>query len=396
MSKSRHFIGQPSYSQLLKFIDRQKISQIVRKGGYDRYTKRLDSYCHLVTMLFAVLQRYDSLREVVAGLLSNSNKLSHLGISYCIRRSTFADANRRRNSKFFEQVYYSLYTRYASFLSDSRTRKNLYIMDSTTISLFSSILKGAGRNPKQGKKKGGIKAHTIIKADTNVPQLVRFTSAATHDHVLLKYVNLPKGSIITFDKGYVDYAQYERLSKSDISYVTKLKSNALFEGVEELDIPDTADNGILKDEIIILRKGDIEHQSRRIAYWDESKDKLLVFLTNNVELSAEDIIEIYRRRWQIETLFKQLKQNFPLKYFFGDNVNAIEIQIWVTMIANLLITLVQRSIKRPWAFSNIATTIRVILMSYIDIFSFFEDPEKDWLLTIENREKEPQLELLFR
>lgn len=387
MSKSTHFIGQPSYKQLLNFIDRAEIAKIVHKDGYDRYVKRFDSYTHLVTLLYAVLQRYDSLREIVVGLLSNATRLRHLGLDYCIKRSTFSDASKRRSSKFFADVYSSLYRQYAPFLSDSRTdkatRRKIYIMDSTTITLFSNILKGAGRNPKLGKKKGGIKAHTIISSDENIPQLVRFTSSATHDHVLLKYLSLPKGSIVTFDKAYVDYIQYERFSNNQITYVTKLKNNAIYEGVDEIDIPDNADTGIIKDEVIVLRKKDIEHRSRRIAYWDDNKGKLYIYLTNNFDYTAEEIIEIYARRWQIETLFKQLKQNFPLKYFFGDTVNAIESQIWVVMIANLLITLVQRMVKRKWAFSNITTIIRLVMMNYIDIFSFLEKPEKDWLHIVE-------------
>lgn len=353
----------------------------------------------MVTLLYAVIQRYDSLREIVVGLLSNATRLQYLGINYCIKRSTFSDASSRRSSQFFAQVYSCLYSQYASFLSDSqkidKRKHKLYIMDSTTITLFSNILKGAGRNPKLGKKKGGIKAHTVICSDEDVPRLVRFTSAATHDHVLLKELQLPKGSIVTFDRGYVDYTQYQRLSLSEINYVTKLKINAKYEGIQEIDIPDQMDAGIIKDECIILRKKDLEHRCRRIAYWDEPKKKLYIFLTNSFEMDAEQVVDTYRRRWQIETLFKQLKQNFPLKYFYGDSVNAIESQIWVVMIANLLITLLQRNIKRKWAFSNIVTVVPLVMMSYINLYSFLEKPEKDWIRIIETPPLKPIKQTLF-
>lgn len=396
MSKSTHFLGQPSYLQLIKLLNRSKIDYLIRKNGYDRYTKKFDAYTHLITFLYAVLSRYDSIRELVVGLLSNATRLHHLGISYCVKRSTFSFANLTRSSKFFAQVYAMLYAQYSPFLLDSRKSKGrLYIMDSTTITLFTNILKGAGRNPIKGKKKGGIKVHTIIASDENVPQFLRFTSAATHDHILLKQVELPEGSIITFDKGYVDYVQYERLSQARITYVTKLKKNARYDGLEEIDIPDEADFGIIKDELIVLRKGDLEHRCRRIAYWDESKEKLIVFLSNNLELTAEDIVDIYRRRWQIETLFKQLKQNFGLKYFYGDSVNAIESQIWVVMIANLLLTVVQRRLCRTWSFSNLATIVRLVLMNYIDLFSFLENPENDWLEIIEKPPEKVQVATLF-
>lgn len=264
-------------------------------------------------------------------------------------------------------------------------------MDSTTISLFKEILKGVGRNPKEGKKKGGIKAHTIIKADENVPCLIRYTSAARHDHTLLKEVDLSKGSILTFDKGYVDYARYQEFSEAEIWYVTRLKSNALYQATEALEIPDNADPGVLKDEIIDLRYGNNEektHQARRIAYWDDENNRLLEFLTNNMEMPAENIALIYKKRWKIELLFKQLKQNFPLKYFLGDNVNAIEIQIWAAMLANLLITLVKSRVQRNWAFSNMVSIIRQQLMDYINIYKFLEDPEKSWNAIIaENKSK---------
>ena len=264
-------------------------------------------------------------------------------------------------------------------------------MDSTTISLFKEILKGVGRNSKEGKKKGGIKAHTIIKADENVPCLIRYTSAARHDHTLLKEVDLSKGSILTFDKGYVDYARYQEFSEAEIWYVTRLKSNALYQAGEEFEIPDDADPGVLKDEVIDLKYGNNKektHQARRIAYWDDENKRLLEFLTNNMEMPAENIALIYKKRWKIELLFKQLKQNFPLKYFLGDNVNAIEIQIWAAMLANLLITLVKSMVQRNWAFSNMVSIIRQQLMDYINIYKFLEDPEKSWNAIIaENKSK---------
>lgn len=402
MGKSIHLIGQPIYLQIIKLLDRSNISQIIRQGGYDRYTKQFDSYTHLITYLYAVLSKYDSIREIIAGLLSNATKLGHLGIKYCVRRSTFAYANNNRSSKFFGEVYQSLYQQYASFLLDSRDNKKrrLYIMDSTTISLFSNILKGAGRNPIKGKKKGGIKVHTIIASEENVPHFIRFTSAATNDHVLLKDVDIPEGSFIVFDRGYVNYRAYEQFTQQNITYVTKLKKNTVFEGVEEIDIPDDSDTGIIKDEIIVLRKNAtkelplLEHKCRRIAYWDDEKGKLIEFLSNNTELAAEEIIEIYKRRWQIETLFKQLKQNFQLRYFYGDSVNAIESQIWVVMIANLLLSVLQKKVKQPWSFSNLATIVRIILMNYYDLYSFLEKPEQDWKNILEI-EPPPKMASLF-
>jgi hypothetical protein len=386
MGKSKNFSGQPIFNQLIKFIDKGEIKQIAKKHGAERYVKKFGTYNHVVVMLFVAMEGYHSIREVVLGLLANAHKLSHLGLAYVVRRSTFSEANLRRSSKVFGDIYMSVYKKHASGLADSRLGdadlKRLYVMDSTTISLFKDILKGVGRNPKEGRKKGGIKAHTIIKAGENVPCLVRYSEAVRHDHVFLTEVlNLAKGSIVTFDKGYVDYAQYQALTGKGIWYVTRLKDNAVFEAQEEFDIPEGADSGVLKDEEIVLSYGENKkekHRARRIAYWDSENGRLFVFLTNNFDLTAEKVALIYKKRWQIELLFKQLKQNFPLKYFLGDNENAIEIQIWAAMLANLLITLVKSRVKRSWAFSNLVSIIRQQLMNYINIYGFLEDPEGSW------------------
>jgi len=169
MSKSTNFTGQPILNQLIMYIDKGSIRKIAAKHQADRYVKKFITYNHLVVMLFIAFEGFHSIREAILGLLANAHKLSHLGLSYVIKRSTFSDANKRRSSKVFGEIYMSVYRKHASFLSDSRLSDNdmkrLYIMDSTTITLFKDILKGVGRNPKEGKKKGGIKAHTIIKAE---------------------------------------------------------------------------------------------------------------------------------------------------------------------------------------------------------------------------------------
>jgi hypothetical protein len=386
MGKSTNFSGQPIFNQLIKFIDKSEIRKIAKQHKAERYVKKFSTYNHVIVMLFVALEGFHSIREAVLGLLANSHKLSHLGLSYLVRRSTFSEANQRRSSKVFGDIYMSVYRNHVSDLADSRLSdadlRRLYIMDSTTISLFKDILKGVGRNPKEGRKKGGIKAHTIIKASENVPCLIRFSEAVRHDHQFLKEIFiLVAGSIITFDKGYVDYAQYEAFTKSLIWYVTRLKDNAIYQARKEFDIPDDAHSCVLKDEEIILYYGEKkkeEHRSRRIAYWDSENERLFEFITNNFEFSAEKIALIYKKRWQIELLFKQLKQNFPLKYFLGDNENAIEIQIWTAMLANLLITLVRSRLKRNWAFSNLVSIIRQQLMNYINIYFFLEDPEGSW------------------
>ena len=408
MNKGTHFIGQPIYGQLINLLDRQRILSISREKGGERYVKHFDAWQHLVIMLYAVVKRFDSLREITDSMFPEARKLAHLGVSLMPRRSTLSDANARRPEAIFEAVYRDLYATYCGELSaDSRRRQNpkwlgrLQIIDSTTISLFSDLLfKGVGRNPKTGKKKGGIKVHTNIHANEGVPSDVRFTSAATHDSFMLKPTDYAEGDILAIDRAYIDYAKFEELTERGVVYVTKMKKNLAY--VVEDDTMLMAPDGRMEcriQHVTFTKKAkgdDIVHHARIITYVDvkKTKVKLVQLLTNDMDMDAEDIVAIYKKRWEIELLFKQLKQNFPLRYFYGESANAIKIQIWVTLIANLLLMVVQKRVKRTWSFSGLATVLRIMLMYYVNLYTFLEEPEKDWAKLLREQEiPPPQLSL---
>lgn len=182
MSKSTHFFGQPVFGQLIKSLKRDKILELSRKCGGERYVKSFDGWHHLVSMLYAVIMRFDSLREIETSMLAEARKLTHIGLKKVPKRSTLSDANKRRPHTFFESVYRYLYQKNKDILlTDSRSKstpewmKLLIIIDSTTISLFSNLIfKGCGRNPKFGKKKGGLKANSILDAMSGVIQRCTF------------------------------------------------------------------------------------------------------------------------------------------------------------------------------------------------------------------------------
>lgn len=408
MGKSSHFSGQPLYGQVIKLLDKSKILEISREKGGERYTKRFDMWVHLVVMLYAVIMRFDSLREITASLLAEARKLGHLGITFKIGKSTLADANKRRSESIFEEIYRHLYDTYRHRLSsDSRSHKTpkwmkrLQIIDSTTITLFSNILfKGVGRHPKTGKKKGGIKVHTVIHANEGVPSDIKFTSAATNDSFMLKPSSLSKGDIMAMDRAYIDYEKFEQLTQRGVIYVTKMKKSLKFtvqsdvmwqnaDGFMEVRVQLVTFTKLKKDGETII------HHARIITYADVKKHKLISLLTNDMESDPDEIIAIYRQRWEIELLFKQMKQNFPLKYFYGESANAIKIQIWVTLIANLLLMVMQRGLTRSWSFSGLATMVRINLMYYVDFYSLFNHPEKDWESILESASGEPPLPSLF-
>ena len=410
MSKGTHFIGQPMFGQLISLLDKSKILKFSREKDGERYVKHFNAWQHMAIMLYAVIKRFDSLREITDSMFPEARKLSHLGINMMPRRSTLSDANARRSESIFEATYRDLYATYKDELSsDSRKHKTpqwmerLQIIDSTTITLFSNLLfKGIGRNPKSGKKKGGIKVHANIHANEGVPSDIKFTSAATNDSFMLKPANYTSGDILAFDRAYIDYAKFEELTRNGVIYVTKMKKNLVY-AISDDTMYMTSDGKMsYRVQYVTFTKcvkdgEDIVHKARIITYVDikKTRAKLISLLTNDMEMPIEEIVEIYRKRWEIELLFKQHKQNFPLRYFYGESSNAIKIQIWVTLIANLLIMVLQKRIKRPWSFSGLATMVRIMLMHYVNCYTFFEEPEKDWLAILKSNESAPPEPMLF-
>ena len=403
MGKSTHFFGQPVYGQLIKSLDREKIVAMSRKIGGERYVKSFDGYVHLLTMLFAVIMRFDSLREIEAAMTAEGRKLHHLGIDKVPKRSTLSDANARRSEKFFEEVYRELYeTNKSKLSSDSRRNgteswiKDLRIIDSTTISLFSNVIfKGVGRHPKTGKKKDGIKVHSVIHANEGVPCDVKFTSAATNDSFMLAPSYYNRDEIVALDRAYINYEKFEELTDRGVVYVTKMKKNLKYEVL--LDFMEMTPDGKMeyREQVVVFRKGAINHIARLITYVDIKKGKqpkLVTLLTNDFDMRPETIVAIYRRRWQIESLFKQIKQNFPLRYFYGESANAIKIQIWVTLIANLLLSLLQSSLSRPWSFSGLATMVRIVMMYYLNLETFFNQPDADLKIMLAGATESPPAE----
>ena len=402
MGKSTHFFGQPIYGQLIKLLEKSKILQMSRKHGGERYVKSFDGFTHLLTMLYAVIMRFDSLREIETSMTAEVRKLHHIGIESVPKRSTLSDANARRSEKFFEEVYRDLYeTNKSQLTSDSRRGgteewlKRLRIIDSTTISLFSNLIfKGVGRHPKTGRKKGGIKVHAVIHANEGVPCDVQFTSAATNDTFMLVPSKFSEREIAAMDRAYINYDKFEELTEQNVVYVTKMKKNLNYELL--LDFMEMTPAGKMeyREQIVVFSKGDTRHIARIITYVDFKKGKLprlISLLTNDFDMRPETIVEIYRRRWQIESLFKQIKQNFPLRYFYGESANAIKIQIWVTLIANLLLSLLQSSLERRWSFSGLATMVRIVLMYYLNMNTFFNKPDEDLrLMLMEASEPPPE------
>ncbi len=396
MSKTTFFFGQSVFGQLISLIEPAIISNAAKDCKSDRYIKKFKTKDHLISMVFCAFAKCSSLREVSGAMLGLSGKTKHFLMDHIPKKSTLGDANQRRDAEVFGVIYNKLFLKYGHFFSDSRIKdvinKQVEIFDSTTISLFKDILKCVGREPKDGKRKGGIKVHTVINVDETVPKLVWFTSAATNDHVLLSKLKLDSNTIYVFDKGYNDYKAFKKFSDYETGFVTRIKDNAVYESISQNEIEEHIHSGVLEDEIIELTVKDGTNPEsklklRKVRYYDRELKREFEFLTNLFDMRPDLIAALYKLRWQIELLYKQLKQNFPLKYFLGDNENAIKIQIYCTLIANLLMTVIQKTLKRSWAFSNLVSFCKIHLFNYIHLINFLENPDKDWQKVLRNEEQ---------
>lgn len=396
MGKSNYFSTKSVFGQLISLIDDEIIKSSVKKHQSDRYVKKFKTKDHLISMLFCAFAKCNSLREVSGAMLGLSGKTANFQLSHIPKRSTLSDANKRRSLEVFASIYNKLLQEYRSILSDSRIksvlRKQVKIIDSTTISLFKDILKCVGRKPKSGKRKGGIKVHTVINADETVPNLVWFSSAITHDHQYLKKLKCDANTIYVFDKGYNDYNAFKYFGSKGTGFVTRIKDNAVYTPINHHEITDEIHSGVKEDIIITVSvksdDGTTEPlQLRKVTFYDREHKREFEFITNLMEMRADMIAALYKIRWQIEILFKQLKQNFPLKYFLGDNENAIQIQIYCVLIVNLLLTVIQKKLKRSWSFSNLVSFCKIHLFNFIQLINFLENPEKDWKIELKSTEQ---------
>lgn len=392
MGEIKKFPGQPILSQIIELIPGQLIHAANRKHKANRYYKTLSFRVHLVSMLFGVFSYCNGLRELCEGLLACEGKLSHLGLDKAPARSTLSDANTNRHYQVFETIYYGLLKQYHSFISDSRLKglsiRNLKVIDSTTIQLFSEILRGVGRNRLDGaRKKGGIKVHALMDAFSGVTEFIRITEAREHDRKFLYHLKLVPNSWIVFDKAYTTYNQFAKWADQKIWFVTRERGNADFHVTKVLadKTRQRRSKGVLKEQLVtvgVKQNGTVVQRLKllRITYLSE-EGKTYVFITNNSTLPATQIATIYENRWMIELLFKQIKQNFPLRYFWGESPNAIKIQVYCVLIAQLLMVVIRKKAATKKSFANMITVIRLHLTSYVNLLEFIKDTYKAWRKT---------------
>lgn len=396
-----NLVGQPIFKQLLDFIPRNKFDGLVIKHQSDRYYKTFGSWTQLTTMLFGVLSRCDSMGEICDGMQGLAGKLNHLGMDKSPAKSTAGDGLRGRSNDFFKDVYFMLLEHFKPLLSVSRIDNvsfaKLFIFDSSTIRLFSDIMKGVGRNPKhEGKKKGGLKVHMMIDAHSDTPEFVKISEAKQHDKNFLQYLHLAAHSMIVFDRAYNHYHQFAKWTEQKVNFVCRLKKNAVYQVQEVVFEQDLLNDqaGVLSEEHIHLAfKEDKQEKTlclRKVTYRDD-KGRMYAFITNNFDISREEVAYLYKLRWNIELLFKKLKQNFQLHYFYSETENGIRTQIWCTLIAQLLLQVLRVKSESKKAFSTIAALLRIHLISYLDLFWMVQNSRRTYL-KLKKKKKPPAIQ----
>ena len=345
--------------QLLTLVPRHEFDTVAREA--DRRTRSLTCWTQFNALLFAQFTGRDSLRDVVNGLEAREAERYHLGIGK-VRRSTLADANEKRSWQVYERVFEKTLAKCRMIAPKHgfRFKNPLYSIDATTIDLCLSVFPWA----KFRKRKGAIKIHTLLDHRGHLPTAAVVTDGKVGDITAARKIRLEPGSVLAMDRGYVDFAWMEQLDDEGVFFVTRLKKNIGYRTVRRF--PESKGDGVTSDSNIHLTgpTGSAYPRAlRRVRYVDPETGNAYAFLTNAFHLSARTIAEIYRQRWQIELFFRWIKQHLKVKTFLGSSKNAVLTQIYVALIAYLLVAF-QAFQQRTRASS--LTLLRLIQLNFFE------------------------------
>jgi len=370
------------FSQILNHLDRKEFTKVVEQYDTDKHNKGINSWTHLVSMLFCHLSKAQSIREITNGMLSITGNLNHLGIQgKTPKKSSLSYINAHRDWQMFRGYYFRLFSQFQSqgYFKRKKFKKinrKIYLLDSTTISVCLKVFDWA----KYKQEKGAIKLHTMLDYDGCLPKYVYMSEGKQSDVKHAQYMLMPRKSVIVSDRGYQDFKMLYGWKKTEIIFVIMLKRAIKYKQVKELPLPESKDNHVLKDEIIELTNEDTREEYpenlRRVAIYDEEKDRIIEVITNNLTWTASTIAELYKQRWMIEIFFKELKQHLKIKSFIGTSQNAMWIQIWTAMITLLILRYLKEIAKYGWSLSNLIAFLRMNLFVKILLTEWLNEPYK--------------------
>lgn len=359
------------FAQLLKLVSRHEFESLAKSHHEGQKLRKMNRWSQFVALTLGQLSQRISLRDICNNLVVQSDKLYHLGC-VDVSRSSLSRVNEKQPYSLYEALFHRLLGRCQSKTPNHKFRfKNKLIsLDASTIDLCLSVFPWADFR----RTKGGIKLHVGLDHGGFLPQFVQVSEASKHEVNIARCLSFPKGSIVVFDRGYVDYSWYHQLDNKGVFFVTRLKSNADYR-VTERRLVDKS-HGLRSDQTICLTgfyaKKHCDIPLRRISYRDPQTGKYYEFLTNNFHLSAKTIAEIYKARWQIEIFFKWIKQNLKIKTFLGTSKNAVLTQIWIAMCVYLLLAFTKFSSKLGISLQGMTRLLQLNLFERRPLLDLFK------------------------
>lgn len=382
------------FAQIFQSVSRETFTKLVDKYQSNKHCKGNDAWSHFVTMVFCQFSQSNSLNDVCNGMRLATGNLNHLGVKKAMKKSSLSYCNQHRNWELFRDMYYSLYDQLAGSISKSRKllpKRSIYLLDSTTIDLSLKLYDWALFR----QKKGAIKLHTVLDFDGCMPVFVSLSDGKKHDIKAAKEIEFPKDSVVVGDRGYVDFSWMYELDQAGVFFVVRGKENIKMDMIKgRIKLGADLSDSIQGDWEVELQKDTTydkyPKKLRMVQVWDEVNNVQLELLTNNFSWTAETIAELYKRRWYIESFFKELKTHLKIKSFIGTSLNAVLIQIWTALITMLLLKSLQRRAVFKWNLSNLVNLIRTNLFTKCDLKKWLDKP---FLTDKEMEEISPQLSL---
>jgi len=347
----------------MDFVPRYEFHKCVQRYNGHHKVKTFSCWDQFLTMAFAQLTYRESLRDIQACLRAAGTKLYHSGIRSRVSRNTLANANQVRDWRIYADFAQRLIGQarrlYANEEFGVELDQTAYALDSTTIDLCLSLFPWA----KFRRHKAAVKLHTLLDLRGSIPSWVVITDGKVHDVNLLDQLVFEAGAFYIFDRGYVDFARLYRIHQSSAFFVTRAKSNFEFHRLCSKAVDKST--GVLSDQIIRLKvfysRQGYPEKLRRVHYLDTDTNRRLVLLTNNFTLSARDIADLYRCRWQVELFFKWIKQHLRIKAFYGTSDNAVKTQVWIAISVYVLVAIVKKQLNLDQSLYSILQVLSVTL-----------------------------------
>jgi hypothetical protein len=363
------------FAQLLQLFPRVQFQQAVKKHKAERHARGFTCWGQFVAMMFCQLASAKSLREICQGLAASEGKLRHLGVPEAPARSTLAYANEHRPWELYQTVYGDLLETVQKVTVGKkkkfRFKNKLQSLDSSCIDLCATLYDWA----KYKRTKGAVKLHLLLDHDGYLPVFACITDGKSHDVTVGRQLRFQAGTIVAIDKGYVDYGWWQQMTADGVFFVTRLKRDLKYRIIKENAVPEKGrirgDHWI---EMESTQQPGLRQVLRVVTIWDEEKQEELAFLTNHFDFGPTTIARIYKERWQIELFFKSLKQLLKVKTFVGTSANALKTQIWIALIAMLVLKYLHLKSTCGWSFSNLVALVRQQLFVYRDLYTWIDNP----------------------